>query len=139
MPDFVDEDGGETGAEPPPPTPARLDAQGLALWESIIPRFELRPDELRILTDACREADIIERLELELIDNDLMVKGSMGQLTASPLVSELRMHRTTLAGLLAKLKIPDSPAGAARKRAVTSQKAVAAARARWGTGAGKTG
>jgi len=132
-------DGGETGFDPPPPTPARLDTQGLALWNSIIPRFELRPDELRILTDACREADIIERLELELIDNDLMVKGSMGQLTASPLVSELRMHRTTLAGLLAKLKIPDSPAGAARKRAVTSQKAVAAARVRWGSGAGKTG
>jgi hypothetical protein len=122
---------------PVPKTPHRLSAQGQALWDSIIPAYELRPDEVRILTDACREADIIERLEDELVEADLMVKGSMGQLVASPLVSEVRQHRTTLAGLLSKLKIPDTASGAARKRAVTSEKAVAAARARWGSGAGK--
>lgn len=122
---------------PIPRRPYRLGEAGTALWDSIIPDYELRPDEVRILSDSCREADIIDRLEDELVDADLMVKGSMGQLTASPLVSELRMHRVALAGLLAKLKIPDSPAGAARKRAVASEKAVKAARARWGSGAGK--
>lgn len=122
---------------PIPEKPDRLGRHGSALWDSIVPAYELRPDEMRILTDSCREADIIDRLEEELIDSDLMVKGSMGQLTASPLVSELRQHRVCLAGLLSKLKIPDSPGGAARKRAVTSEKAVAAARARWGSGAGK--
>jgi len=119
-----------------PKVPRDLNEGGQALWDSIIPAYELRPDEVRILIDACREADIIERLEAELVDADLMVKGSMGQLVASPLVSEVRQHRSTLAGLLAKLKLPDSPAGAARKRAVVSEKAVKAARARWGSGAG---
>lgn len=122
-----------------PQPPANLGFAGQALWDSIVPAYELRPDEVRILQDSCREADIIERLEAELVDADLMVKGSMGQLVASPLVSEVRQHRATLAGLLGKLKIPDSPAGAARKRAVVSEKAVKAARARWGSGAGKTG
>ena len=122
------------------PKPLRpLGEDGQALWDSIVPQYELRPDEIRILQDACCEADIVARLELELVDADLMVKGSMGQLVASPLVSEVRQHRTTLAGLLAKLKLPDSPAGAARKRAVVSEKAVKAARARWGSGNGKTG
>lgn len=122
-----------------PQPPANLGFAGKALWDSIIPAYELRPDEVRILQDSCREADIIERLESELVDADLMVKGSMGQLVASPLVSEVRQHRATLAGLLGKLKIPDSPAGAARKRAVVSEQAVKAARARWGSGNGKTG
>lgn len=119
-----------------PRMPRGLADGGQSLWDSIVPAYELRPDEVRILIDACREADIIERLESELIDAELMVKGSMGQLVASPLVSEVRQHRATLAGLLGKLKIPDSPAGAARKRAVVSQNAVKAARARWGSGAG---
>lgn len=120
-----------------PRRPARLGKHGTDLWTSIVPDYDLRPDEIRVLSDACREADIIGRLEDELTDSPLMVKGSMGQLTASPLVSEVRMHRVVLANLLSKLKIPDSPAGVARKRAVTSEKAVMAARARWGSGAGK--
>lgn len=119
-----------------PLIPHRLGTAGTALWVSIIPAYDLRPDEIRILTDACREADIIERLEDDLVDSPLMVKGSMGQLTASPLISEVRQHRMALTAMLAKLKIPDTPAGAARKRAVTSQNAVAAARARW-SNAGK--
>ena len=122
-----------------PKAPAKLGPAGRALWSSIAPVFELRPDELRILVDACREADLIERLHDELATADLTTRGSMGQEVASPFVSEIRQHRTVLAGLLGKLKIPDSPAGAARKKAQTSESARSAARARWGTGAGKTG
>lgn len=119
-----------------PTMPKNLGDGGKALWDSIVPAYELRPDEGRILIDACREADIIDRLEEEQTDAELMVKGSMGQLVSSPLVTEVRQHRATLKSLLAQLKIPDSPAGAARKRAVTSENAVKAARARWGSGAG---
>ena len=119
-----------------PDRPANLGDLGRELWDSIAPNYELRPDEWRILLDACREADIIQRLEDELADAPLMVSGSMGQLVASPLVSEVRQHRATLKTLLAALKIPDSPGGASRKRAVVSEKARMAARARWGSGAG---
>lgn len=119
-----------------PRMPPKLRTHGKALWTSIIPTFELRPDEMRILLDACREADLIGRLHDALETAPLTVKGSMGQEVASPLVSEIRQHRAVLAGLLSKLKIPESPAGAARKRAQVSDAARSAARARWGSGAG---
>jgi hypothetical protein len=38
-----------------------------------------------------------------------------------------------LSALLGKLKIPESPATAARKRATVSEQARSAARARWGS------
>lgn len=119
-----------------PKPPTKLGAQGKALWNSIIPQYELRPDELRVLADACREADLIERLQVELNERDLITKGSMGQEVAAPHVSEIRQHRTVLANLLKSLKLPDTPAGAARKRAQVSEAARTAARTRWGSGAG---
>lgn len=116
--------------------PTSLGKRGKALWASIAPVYELRPDELCTLEDACREADLIERLHAELATAELTTKGSMGQEVASPYVSEIRQHRTVLTNLLKSLKIPDGPAGAARKRAVVSEQAVSAARKRWGSGAG---
>lgn len=112
--------------------PEGLGSAGSALWDSIIPAYELRPDELRMLADACREADIVQRLEDDLTDSPLLVKGSQGQDVISPLVQEVRQHRTVLAGLLRALKLPDSPTTAKQKAARTSEAARAAARARWG-------
>lgn len=122
-----------------PQPPKNLGEQGTALWDSIVPTYDLRPDEIRILADACREADLIERLHEALAVSDLITKGSMGQEVTSPHVSELRQHRVVLKTLLAQLKIPDSPGQAARKSAHTSEQARKAVRTRWGTGAGKTG
>ncbi len=119
-----------------PRPPAKLGAAGRRLWREISGRYELRPDETRLLADACREADIIDRLEEELAGAPLIVKGSMGQLVASPLVSEVRQHRTVLAGLLKSLKLPDAPDEAERRRAAVSDQARAAARARWGRSKG---
>lgn len=115
--------------------PAGLREAGRELWDSIAehdPPYELRPDEVRILIDACREADVVAQLEEAQEDAPLMVRGSMGQEVISPYISELRQHRTVLAGLLKALKLPDTPAGASRKRETTSDQARAAARARWG-------
>lgn len=119
-----------------PKSPVNLGKRGKALWASIAGVYELRPDELCTLEDACREADLIERLHAELANAELTTKGSMGQEVASPYVSEIRQHRTVLTNLLKCLKIPDSPAGAQRKRAQVSDAARSAARARWGSGAG---
>jgi len=113
--------------------PKGLGPDGRRLWKSIAEAYDLRADEVSLLEDACREKDIVARLEDELATSPLTVKGSMGQEVASPLVSEVRQHRTTLAGLLKALKLPDSPAGAQRRKAVVSQQAREAARARWGT------
>jgi hypothetical protein len=112
-------------------TPAKLAVEGRRLWSQIIGAYDLRPDEVRILADACREADVVERLEVELRGSSLMVRGSQGQLVASPLVSEVRQHRTVLATLLKALKLPDTDSQGAQKAALESEQARAAARARW--------
>lgn len=122
--------------KPAPRKPSGLGDDGSLLWDSIIPKYDLRPDELRILLDACREADLIGRIQAELEVSSLVSTGSMGQEVASPFVSEIRQHRAILKTLLAQLKLPDTPAQSGHKRASVSDAARKAARARWGSGAG---
>lgn len=114
-------------------TPAGLGDSGRALWSDIAGTYDLRPDERRLLEDACREADLIDRLEAEIADPDheMVVKGSMGQPVSSPLVAEIRQHRTTLRALFGALKLPDDQQAGA-PRAVQARSAAAA---RWSRGA----
>lgn len=97
--------------------PTGLGSKAKRLWSDISGNYELRFDELRILEDACREVDLIEGMESELQlsinAGEWLVKGSMGQDVAHPLIGELRAHRSLLAQLLGKLKLPDADAGAA--------------------------
>lgn len=109
-------------------TPANLGDEARKLWIGITKQFELRPDELRILEDACRAIDVVERLEEEFEGSDTMVKGSMGQLVASPLLTELRQYRALIAQLLKKLNLPDEDG---RQAESTSSAARKAANARW--------
>lgn len=112
--------------------PEGLGPKALEVWTGIAGDYDLRTDERRVLEDACREIDLIERLEEALRTSDLIVTGSMGQPVASPLVQELRQHRGVLARLLGWLKLPDEEAPAAGN---TSAAARQAAMARWGRGA----
>lgn len=116
--------------------PAGLGERGGELWTAIAGAYSLRPDEARMLVDVCFEADLIERIQLELIGAPLTVKGSYGQVVANPLLSEIRQHRAVVASLLGKLKLPDTPEGELRKHAATSEAARKAARARWGNRGG---
>jgi len=117
--------------------PRNLGERGQELWDSIAPPvYELRPDELRILADACREADLVERLYEDLEKESLRAQGYNGQPVADPVLSEIRQHRALLNTLLKSLKIPDTAGGAARKQAHTSEQARMAARARWDNRAG---
>lgn len=112
--------------------PKHLAEPGRELWSEITKvHASLRAEQLRILVDACGEADVIDRLETELRSSELMVRGSQGQLVASPLVSEVRQHRSVLAGLLKALRLPETNAEAVSREAETSEKARQAARARW--------
>ena len=117
-----------------PRMPKGLGEAGAALWDSVIPEHELSATDITILRHACREEDLIDRLHDALAEAELTTRGSTGQEVASPFVSELRQHAATQATLLAKLKLPDTPASAARKKAAVSDSARKAARSRWGTG-----
>ena len=112
--------------------PTALSAAGEQLWKRVAGTWVLRPDDLRVLADAAREADLIDRLAAEVVDAPLMVRGSQGQQVASPLVSEVRQHRTTLAALLRQLRLPDDSDGdGGLTDAQKSAAARSAARARW--------
>lgn len=111
--------------------PAGLSPGSKRLWVTVTKTYDLRVDELRVLEDACREADLIDRIEAELSspDHKLVVHGSMGQPVSSPLVQEVRQHRATLKSLFASLKLPDDASSdAAGERSEGARKA---AMARW--------
>ncbi|WP_327100054.1 hypothetical protein OIE68_15515 [Nocardia vinacea] len=78
------------------------------MWFGIANDFELRADELRILEDACCEADLIDALAARLANEDLLIEGSQGQTVINPLVGELRMHRSVLSTLVGRLHLDDS-------------------------------
>lgn len=115
-----------------PKAPAKLGARARRLWRDVTGIYELRPDELLVLERACRELDIIERIESDLEGKSLTSEGSMGQAVAHPLVGELRQHTNTLRSLLGSLNLPDEDGRAGDSR---SSSARAAANARWRRGA----
>lgn len=116
-----------------PITPEYLGVNGAKLWKDCAPpAYEMRPDELRLLLECCREVDIIDRLEAALRDDDLMVAGQgLRNMVVNPLVSELRQHRSTLTTMFKALQLPDSSSGIAQKRQQVSESNTRAARARW--------
>lgn len=118
--------------------PEGLGVKALAVWDGITTDFDLRYDELQVLEDCCREIDLIGRLEKDLAVSDLVVEGSQGQPVSSPLVTEIRQHRATLARLFAALKLPVDAGMAKQEAEDRSSSARKAAQARWGTG-GKRG
>jgi hypothetical protein len=67
-----------------PKPPRNLGDRGRELWDSIIPTYQLKADEIQILIDACREADLIERLHDALVNGDLISSGYNGQDVPSP-------------------------------------------------------
>lgn len=112
-----------------PTPPLRLGDRALGLWKGITDRYSLRVDELYILESACREIDLIDKMEAEQKTSDLVVFGSQGQPVAAPLIAELRQHRTTFANFMKQLKLPDEDGRAAE---AVSDAARKAANARWG-------
>ena len=103
------------------------------LWSETTAEYELSRHEKVILESACRELDIVEKLEEALDGASLIVAGSMGQDTANPLLQEVRMHRAAVATLIKALKLPEAEEGEKTENPRSST-ARAAANARWGTG-----
>lgn len=126
-----------------PAAPAGITGKGKVLWDGVVRLYDLRPDELRILEDAAREAVLIDKLDRTLGAGSVLVEGSRGQTRVSPIVSEIRQHRSTLARLLTSLHLPDDPeshTGSApalteeEKASARSTAARKAAHARWRRG-----
>lgn len=115
-----------------PSAPTGLKASGRKLWRDIVALYDLRPDQLRVLADACREVDVVDRLAKQvdaLDDSELTVLGSQKQEVMNPLVKELGTRRALVARLLQHLRLEDDADGAAGGR---SHAARQMNRARWG-------
>jgi hypothetical protein len=112
--------------------PKGLSVTGKKLWRDLTGEYEFRADELATLEAACREADLIARMEDDLVNEPLTVTGSTGQLVTHPLVQELRQHRTVMASLFRGLKLPDESGNSA------SNQQREAAQSRWAQTRGKS-
>ena len=90
--------------------PRGLKARGRRLWDELhaVYDFSAAPERVFLLEDACRTADLIDRLQAVVSgSNDLRVRGSQGQPVAAPELSELRQYRALLASLVKSLGLPD--------------------------------
>lgn len=114
---------------PKPKAPPKLGDRALELWSGIVGTYSLRVDELYILEAACREIDLIDRMEKEQARDSLIGVGSQGQPVIAPIIPELRQHRTTFANFMKQLKLPDENG---ERGSDTSEQARKAANARWG-------
>lgn len=121
-------------AEKFPAAPKGLAKGGSKLWRAIVRTGELGPDLLRVLEDACREADLIDDLEQSQIGQPRTVPGSQKQLVIHPIISELRQHRTVLSALLRALDVPRPDRGEAENIHTIREAATSLARARWPQG-----
>jgi hypothetical protein len=113
--------------------PSGLGKAGRALWLAVADPavYELRPDELVLLEQCCRSADLITRLEAEAATAALTTTGSTGQLVVNPVFAELRLQKIALARLLFQLGLPDEAGDdLARARSVLARKAAIAKWAR---------
>ena len=96
------------------PIPSVLGEAGKAIWSSIATEYELRPDEVVTLEDACLISDVIAALEAAWVEDGkpMTTKGSMGQQVIHPLIGEIRVQRMARNALWRQLKLPDLEAGA---------------------------
>ena len=111
--------------------PRGLSDKAARLWHGVTDGFTLRDDEYELLEAACREIDLIARMQREIDQDGVMTTGSMGQPVAHPLLGEVRQHRVVLKGLLAALKIPEDEV-AGHDSGMISAQARKAAMTRWG-------
>lgn len=91
-----------------PRTPPGLAPAGRRLWRDVTDRFDLAQHELRVLLEACRTADDLDKLHEITQHEGLVVDGPQGK-KAHPAAVEARQMRLTLGRLLAILRVPDDP------------------------------
>lgn len=89
--------------------PKGLGYQGQKLWKSVMDEYDLdrEPAKLRILFDACKMADAIDRLDKEAAKSPLIVRGSYQQPVLHPAVAGAQTARSLLAQLLARLNFAE--------------------------------
>ena len=92
-----------SGRRRPPRAPAGLRRGGAArrLWRDLLSRYEVRADELAVLSAACHTLDEIEDMRAELASYPrLTLTGGRGAVAEHPLLEGIRRHEAALLKLL---------------------------------------
>lgn len=111
----------------PAPSDLAGGGRGATFWETVSEGYELRPDEVELLAEACRLLDLVDSLRQVVADDGLTSTGSKGQVTTNPALVELRQVRQQLRLHLNALALPDPDTDAT----AASRRGRQAAAARW--------
>ncbi len=94
------------GQSPVAVTPRELGESGARLWESVAEAFDLDVHEELLLLQACRTADLLDRLARRADGAELTVVNAKGEQVTAPWITEHRQQSLVLARLLASLRMP---------------------------------
>lgn len=86
--------------------PGSLGPDGKAFWRQVTSTYELSPSELAMLGRACRTLDTLSRLDAVLLEDDLVVTGSVGQLKAHPALAAAADQQRLLDQLMRAMNLP---------------------------------
>lgn len=111
--------------------PPGLSSGGGELWRTVAAIGPLRADQVRILEDACRTADLIDLMVADLKDAPRTVLGSYKQPVAHPLIGEVRQNRALLRQLLSALDLPVEDRDSSAEALTAREAATALSRVRW--------
>src|SRR5260370_24170014 len=90
--------------------PKRLGPAGRRFWRSVMQDFALAgPHEEAILEQACRELDLIDRLDDALADADLVISTPAHGEACNRLLAEVQAHRSAFRLLLRDPRLPAEP------------------------------
>lgn len=109
--------------------PDGLGPAGVVLWGALRGDWEWRTDEEAVLVEACRVADQIADLEVEMVGVSPVGANGAGTPVVHPAIVEIRLQRQLLASLLSRLRFEDDAGSWDGLSA--SQRARKAARARY--------
>ena len=90
----------------------KLGERGQTLWASLLEQHPSMSDpEKAVALEACRTADLIDRLEAICRVSDPVIENERGTLVTHPAIVEVRQQRQTLKQLVASLRLPDQATG----------------------------
>lgn len=111
-----------------PRPPESLGPAGAAFWKATVTAYDLAPAELVLLGRACRTVDILDAIDAALLDDGVVVQGSMGQPRQHPLLAAKCLQETTLDALVRGMALPFPQEGEGARRSPAAREA---AQARW--------
>jgi hypothetical protein len=76
------------------------------LWHAVVDSYELAGHELTLLREACRVADVCDRLSVIVVSEGPLSVTRLGEQRTHPALTELRQQQLVLARLIVALRVP---------------------------------